>query len=258
MERTGGDPDGRSRAVSSRQRDVHPRLGAIVEAHLARPWRAPLHRPSLAAFAALRRELDGASVKLVLDSGCGNGESTRQIAEVFPDCLVIGVDRSIERLRRGGIDRFPYREGNAVWLRAELATFWRLAVAAGWRLQRHYLLYPNPWPKPAQLRRRWHAHPVFPDLLRLGGRLELRCNWEVYAREFACAANRVLGTQAQPVALNESAELDELAAAGARVISSPFERKYRASGHRLYSLEVSCGAGSSATDSCGAGSCGAV
>lgn len=236
-QRPGGDPGGRSRCVSSRQRDLHPRLGAVLEAHLARPWRAPLHRPTVAAFADLLHELDGTAGGLVLDSGCGGGESTRRIARLFPDCQVIGVDKSVERLRRGGIARFPHREGNAVWLRAELATLWRLALAAGWRLQRHYLLYPNPWPKPAQLRRRWHAHPVFPDLLRLGGRLELRCNWEVYAREFAFAANRVLGTQAQPVALGGSA------AAGEPAISSPFERKYRASGHRLYSLEVSCGAG---------------
>jgi tRNA G46 methylase TrmB len=185
----------------------------------------------VAAFAALQSELDGAVTGLVLDSGCGTGASTRQIARAFPDCMVIGVDKSVERLRRGGIDRFPQREGNAVWLRADLATFWRLAVAAGWRLRRHYLLYPNPWPKPAQLRRRWHAHPAFPELLRLGGELELRCNWEVYAQEFALAANRVLGAQAQPTPLEPS------------TISSPFERKYRASGHRLYSVVVSCGAG---------------
>ena len=233
----GDDRGGRSPAVSSRQRGMHPRLGALVDVHLARPWRAPLHRPSVAAFAALQRELDGAvAAGLVLDSGCGTGESTRQIAQAFPDCLVIGVDKSIERLRRGGIDRFPHREGNAVWLRADLATLWRLVSAAGWRLRRHYLLYPNPWPKPAQLRRRWHAHPVFPQLLRLGGRLELRCNWEVYALEFAFAANRVLGTQAQPLPL-------ETSPISTPPISTPFERKYRASGHRLYSLEVSCGAG---------------
>jgi tRNA G46 methylase TrmB len=216
--------------VTSRQRAIHPRLGAVVDAHLARPWRAPLHEPTVNAFDALRTALDGAVTGLVLDSGCGTGDSTRQIAR-GAGRLVIGVDQSAARLRRGGMNRFPHREGNAIWLRAELATFWRLAVGAGWRLRRHYLLYPNPWPKPAQLRRRWHAHPVFPDLLRLGGRLEMRCNWEVYALEFASTVNRVLGTDVLP------AQPGELA------ISSPFERKYRASGHPLYSVAVSCGAG---------------
>jgi len=118
-----------------------------------------------------------------------------------------------------------------IWLRAELATFWRLAVQAGWRLHRHFLLYPNPWPKPGHLRRRWHAHPVFPDLLQLGGRLELRSNWAVYAEEFAVAVNHALGTRVQPMRLAGSDDL------------SPFERKYRASGHALYSVALSLDAG---------------
>jgi tRNA G46 methylase TrmB len=223
-----GNLGGVSRRVTSRQQGVHPRLGAVLEAHLEQTWRAPLHRTSVAAFEALQADLGGAVTGLVLDSGCGTGDSTRQIARALPDCLVIGVDRSAARLQRGGIGRSPQREGNAVWLRADLATFWRLAAGAGWRLQHHYLLYPNPWPKPAQLRRRWHAHPVFPDLLRLGGRLEMRCNWAVYALEFAAAVNRTLGTDVRPTAMGESP------------ISSAFERKYRASGHPLYSVTVSC------------------
>jgi tRNA (guanine-N7-)-methyltransferase len=226
-----GTPGGVSRRVTSRQQGVHPRLGAVVDTYLAQTWRAPLHRPSVIAFEAVQAELSGAVTGLVLDSGCGTGDSTRQIARALPDCLVIGVDRSAARLRRGGIGRSPQREGNALWLRADLATFWRLAAGAGWRLQHHYLLYPNPWPKPAQLRRRWHAHPVFPDLLRLGGRLEMRCNWAIYALEFAAAVNRTLGTDVRPTEVGESP------------ISSPFERKYRASGHPLYSVAVSGAAG---------------
>ena len=224
-----------SRQVVSSQPEIHPRLESILEAHLAREWRAPLHKPSTIAFQALERMIpdagSAAAAALVLDSGCGTGESTKLIARAFPDCLVIGVDKSNARLARTGAPSFPYREGNVIWLRAELATFWRLAYRAGWRLQHHFLLYPNPWPKPGQLRRRWHAHPVFPDVLRLGGRLELRCNWSVYAQEFAAATNQLLGTNAMPRALAESA------------ITSPFERKYRASGHPLYSVSVSCEAG---------------
>ena len=220
-----------SRPVSSLQHDVHPRLAAVLDTHLSHAWRAPLHAPSVAAFETLAAEVGNETRRLVLDSGCGTGESTRLIAQAWPDCLVIGVDKSQVRLARSGATRFPHREKNAVWVRAELPTFWRLALAVGWRLQRHYLLYPNPWPKPAQLRRRWHAHPVFPQLLALGGVLEMRCNWEVYALEFAAAANRVLGVETSPQLLGETD------------ITSPFELKYRASGHPLYSVSVSCEAG---------------
>ena len=217
-----------SRTVTSSQRGVHPRLAAVVDAHRQHAWRAPLHRPTVAAFNALRVIVDRDERPLVLDSGCGTGESTQLIARALPKTLVIGVDKSRARLLRTGAGRFPHREGNVVWLRADLATFWRLALQAGWRLHRHYLLYPNPWPKPSQLQRRWHAHPVFPAMLQLGGRLEMRCNWQPYAQEFAVAVSRVLGIETQPLPLGESP------------VTSPFERKYRASGHQLYSLSVSC------------------
>lgn len=220
-----------SRPVASSQSGPHPRLVRVLESHLRRRSEAPLHPPSVAAFQTLEKELAEDAAPRVLDSGCGTGESTREIARAWPECVVIGIDKSAERLRRGGFASFPHREGNAIWVRAELATFWRLAAAAGWRLRRHYLLYPNPWPKPGHLQRRWHAHPVFPDLLALGGELEMRSNWQVYAEEFALAANRALGMNVRPRPVADPA------------VSSPFERKYRASGHRLYSVALSCDAG---------------
>ena len=220
-----------SRRVKSSQKDVHPQLLSVAELHLAKPWLQPLHEPSVRAFEALADILGESPSNLVLDSGCGTGESTRAIARAMPECLVLGVDKSAARLTRTGGREFPYREDNAVWLRSDLPTFWRLALEAGWRLRAHYLLYPNPWPKSRHLKRRWHGHPVFADMLRLGGRLEMRCNWEIYAREFARAAGHVLGRRIRHDRLTESP------------VSSPFERKYRAAGHRLYSVVCSAEAG---------------
>jgi len=217
-----------SRQVRSSQKTVHARLEKLLESHLASEWRQPLHQPSVQAFEALEPLLAGSSGRLVLDSGCGTGESTRLLARLMPECLVVGVDKSVSRLGKTGAESLPHRENNAIWLRADLTTFWRLALGAGWRLHRHYLLYPNPWPKPGDIQRRWHAHPVFPAMLQLGGRLEMRCNWEIYALEFALAVNRALGTHLEPARLTESPPI------------SPFERKYRNSGHPLYSVSVSC------------------
>jgi tRNA (guanine-N7-)-methyltransferase len=209
------------RPVTSAQQMPHPRVGDIVHRHLATMWREPTATHASAAFAALRAHLANAGA-LVLDSGCGTGESTDVLARRHPEALVVGIDKSALRLRaRIGSDAIA-RVDNAIWLRADAAALWRLLAESGVQLAAHYLLYPNPWPKAAQLRRRWHAHPAFPHLLTLGGALELRCNWRVYADEFALALH----------AAGEHAEIDALPDDGA--VLSPFERKYRAAGHALW------------------------
>jgi tRNA (guanine-N7-)-methyltransferase len=214
-----------SAPVHSTQTAPHPRLAEFVQRHLQTEWRQVPRQPTVAAFEAVNREVSDTGQKLVLDSGCGNGESTRLIGRRYPDCLVIGIDKSAARLKRVSTGTFPHREANVIWLRAELAGFWQLAVQAGWQLHRHFLLYPNPWPKPGQLMRRWHAHPVFPTMLRLGGRLEMRCNWEIYAMEFAAAIRMASGVEAAV----EPVDSD---------VTTPFERKYRNSGHPLYMVRV--------------------
>jgi len=93
---------------------------------------------------------------------------------------------------------------------------------AGWRLHQHWLLYPNPWPKKMHLQRRWHAHPSFPDILALGGELELRTNWALYAMEFA-EALREAGYETTVRTFEPDG-------------STPFERKYASAGQVLYQV----------------------
>ena len=218
---------GNSRPVFSSQTGVHQRLDTVLQRHRERLWQAPLHGPSEQAFAQLEqwRSQQGCTQPLVLDSGCGTGLSTQRLAARHPDALIIGIDQSAARLRRVGAHEQPRASGRVLWVRAELATIWRLARAADWPLQHHYLLYPNPWPKPAHLQRRWHAHPVFGTLLALGGRLELRSNWQIYVLEFARALER-LGQAPEP--------MQTYLPAGQPL--TPFEEKYAASGHDLWRL----------------------
>ena len=159
---------------------------------------------------------------LILDAGCGVGLSTRRLAERFADQAVIGIDRSADRLSR---DHGPLPD-NALLVRADLVDFWRLALAADWRPVRHYLLYPNPYPKAAHLKMRWHGHAVFPVILALGGRLELRSNWKLYVEEFALALELAVGVSA---AVEPHAPVECL---------TPFEQKYHASGQPLWRLVV--------------------
>ena len=111
-------------------------------------------------------------------------------------------------------------------VRAELTTFWRLMLADGLRPEQHFLLYPNPYPKPGHLSRRWHGHPVFPHLLQLGGDIELRCNWKTYALEFAEAVRLACGTQIDVIRYEAESGI------------SLFEQKYLQRGQQLYSVKV--------------------
>ncbi|MGD9021573.1 MAG: hypothetical protein PVF46_07215 [Lysobacterales bacterium] len=218
---------GRLGLVGSAQDGVHAQVERQVRRHLAARWSQPLHRPTVEVFERLR----GSGVlqtnrPVILDSGCGTGAGTRILAGMHPQHLVIGVDRSLARLGKSGLRSDLLLVGNCVLVRGELASFWRLAHEAGLKLVRHLLLYPNPWPKPRHLARRWHAHPVFPWLLALGGEIELRCNWEVYALEFAEAVCIATGAE---VSVNQIEPEQGI---------TPFETKYLERGHDLYSVIV--------------------
>ncbi len=214
---------GNSRTVESPQHGCHP---ALARLDLPAPgrYRCPPDPAGEALFAradAARAGFDG----LILDHACGNGESTRWLARARPAALVVGVERSPRRLAAVDPDNTGWaRHGNAVFLRTDCVGFWQLARRAGWRADAQFFLYPTPWPKPRHLRRRWHAHPAFGEVLAMGGRLELRTNWPVYAQEFAAVLNA--GVTAQ-----RPAQVEPYRPA---MTITAFERKYHDSGQTLY------------------------
>jgi tRNA G46 methylase TrmB len=212
---------GNSRTVESRQSGPHEDLLEVVARHANSRFARPIADYNREAFNAAAGRVEHDARPLILDSGCGTGDSSRILARRHPDHLVIGIDRSAERLSR----RRSETPSNCLLVRADLIDFWRLALDAGWRPERHYLLYPNPEPKPRHLKRRFHAHPVFPSLVALGGRLEARSNWRVYLEELALA----LEYHGRPARLTPLAS-EPL---------SLFERKYAASGQPLWRLTSS-------------------
>ncbi len=212
---------GNSRPVCSTQSGVHPRLPAVLHRHLTSPDRTPVSGHNRRAFERLAERLAHHAGPLVLDSFCGTGLSTARLARRHPDHLVLGIDKSASRIaRHQGPDR-----DNCLILRAECEPLWTLLAAAGIRADYHYLLYPNPWPKPGHLQRRIHGHPAFAALLRLGGRVELRSNWQLYVEEFGVAMHLAGHPGLVSRLPGENGEAGDL---------SLFERKYRRSGHDLW------------------------
>ena len=213
-----------SRQIVSNQRQLNPKLPALVRRHLDTVHRKPAAAHNLAAFRLLMAELDSRPRPLVLDSFCGTGHSTACLAKRHPQHLVVGIDTSARRLAR-----HPHEPaGNYLLLQAECEDLWQLLAREGLRADFHYLLYPNPWPKAGHLQRRVHAHASFPWLLELGagaspGRLELRSNWQLYVEEFG-------------LAMHLAGHPGYIARVTARPALSLFERKYRDSGHALWAF----------------------
>ncbi len=211
-----------SRPVSSAQTAVHVRLAEVVATHAGTRFLKPVMPYNRDAFErSMAAWQQAGKPPLILDAGCGVGMSTRHLATQFPDHFVIGVDQSAHRLSRNTAWHAPL-PSNFQCMRADLVDYWRLMLEAGVHPERHYILYPNPWPKIGQLGRRWHGHPVFPAIVALGGILECRSNWRLYVEEFAAALAQLIGRQ---VPCEEYA---------AHIPVTPFEQKYMASGHALW------------------------
>lgn len=219
-----------SRVPDSAQAGIHEQLAALLDRHAGAPFRKPYADYNRAAFAASmeRRARRAPAAPLILDSCCGVGESSIALARAFPGHYVIGVDQSASRLARrieGKADAAQLPD-NLDLVRADLVDYWRLLRDAGLKLDRHYLLYPNPWPKIGHLSRRWHGHAVFPAMLDLGGVLECRSNWRIYVEELCFAIERLRGCPARCATWMPEVAL------------TPFERKYLVSGHALFRTVV--------------------
>ena len=213
--------------ISSSQKSIHPGLARMIDRHMSGPWLQPIHKATLDAWNRLKLESGfSADSRFILDSGCGTGASTQFLANLHPNLKVLGVDQSDSRLSKNGVHDGFLIDGNLILLRAELSSLWRLMLVGGYQPEYHYLLNPNPWPKPGHLKRRWHGHPVFPDMLALGGAVEMRCNWDIYASEFAYATSLLCGQEisVQPYVADTPMSL--------------FEEKYKQRGHALYSVAI--------------------
>ena len=218
-----------SHQPSSNQRHLHPKLAGTVRKHLETAPRKPVAPHNVAAFHILQEELARRPRPLVLDSFCGTGHSTAVLAQRHPRHLVVGIDKSSDRL-----SRHPDNPaGDYLLLQAECEDLWRLLAEAGITVDHHYLLYPNPWPKAKHLQRRIHGGAGFYWLLQLAGgsspgraspgRMQLRSNWQTYVEEFGVAMHLA----GHPGMVS-------------RVLPQPaltlFERKYRDSGHDLWAF----------------------
>lgn len=188
-----------SRRIDSNQEGKHPDLQELVTKLASSEWKGPMHPPTLGAFEKVQVLLEKWKTEetpWILDSGCGVGASTYQLSQQFPDHQILGVDRSEVRLSKTSGDHqdplFQLKDETDIsrihYLRAELSDFWRLILKHNLLPDRHFILYPNPYPKKIHLKKRFHGSISLQDILRISPKLELRSNWPIYLEEFCEAA----------------------------------------------------------------------
>lgn len=209
-----------SRAIHSNQTGVHPRLKYTVLKHRNTQYKKPFQAHNLQAFDTLRQAFEHSPYsQIILDSCCGTGLSTQQLALKHPNHWVVGLDRSKVRLSKQHIEQLP---SNCTYVQSNCEDIWRLCLEAKLPITHHYILYPNPYPKAEHLMRRWHGHPAFGLLPNLAGHTHLRSNWSLYLEEFALAWSLITGLSTPVTTLNVSTPL------------TLFERKYHLSGQALF------------------------
>ncbi len=212
-----------SRQVQSNQDSPHSELVSFWKKYKETSFCKPYAAHTRIAFESIREKICTIPRPIIIDSGCGVGDSSLWLAEKFPDHWIIGIDKSESRLKKNQClfkDRYP----NLFLVRAQLTDFWRLLRANNIHIDQHYLFYPNPWPKKKDVKKRFHGHPVISDLLHLSSFFLLRSNWHIYVLEFAQAVEYWLGIAPKIQKLNTIEPV------------TLFEKKYLSSGHPLYEL----------------------
>ena len=98
----------------------------MVQKHLSHTFEKPYSQHTLTVFNSLDEEVKSFSGEVILDACCGVGQSTRILAKRNPDALVIGVDKSANRIERNvdeHIDESLANLPNVRLVRADLNDF---------------------------------------------------------------------------------------------------------------------------------------
>ena len=163
---------------------------------------------------------------LIIDCFCGVGESTYKLAQKYPEYLVIGFDKSFNRLKR----KNSFKEksfNNLLLFQSDIFDFYQilkeLTEKVGLKVIKQYVLYPNPWPKKKNAKKRIYLNNVIPYLFYQACEIEIRSNWGRLLVEFSFSAEYY----------NFDYVFEKIVAKNPL---TPFEKKYYLSGQNLNRL----------------------
>lgn len=223
--------ESRAREITTNQLGMHEDLTDIVNKYRGSEFKKPIAEHTQQAFDAALDWLGEWQGEVIIDACCGVGESSIVLAQRNPNAKVIGIDKSVARLDKHAHYKQlseQHSNDNVRVFQGDLNDFWRLIAdylgEAKWHISKQCLFYPNPYPKKAQVQKRWHASPAFIALLACSKNIEVRSNWLIYLQEFQFALT-LHGVQSHIVEVS-----------GEPI--TPFERKYTESGQTCWQLQT--------------------
>ncbi|WP_412971895.1 tRNA (guanine(46)-N(7))-methyltransferase TrmB [Glaciecola sp. MF2-115] len=219
------------REITTNQTGIHEDLVDIVNKYKHSQFKKPIAQHTQESFDAAVEWLGNWQGDVIIDACCGVGESSLVLSQRYPNAKIIGVDKSVARLDKHSHYKQQAKQSvddNVRVFQADLNDFWRLMAeqvkVAKWNISKQCVFYPNPYPKKAQVQKRWHASPSFIALLACSKNIEVRSNWLVYLQEFQ-------------LALELQGVKSEIAEVSGEPIT-PFERKYTESGQTCWELQT--------------------
>ena len=156
-----------------------------------------------------------------IEIGCGVGLHPITYASNHPNRSVIAIEHTREKYEKFTRRIKSHQKLNNLIPVHANAISWISHMVPEGTVSRYFLLYPNPYPKPRDLGKRWYAMPFMQQLiksLKQGGTINLATNCLFYAEEAKSHFNSCWGLK-----LSSSRELDISNLAEAR---THFEYKY--------------------------------
>ncbi len=216
-----------SRFIQSDQNEIHPSLFSNLERVVSSDFKKPVPNEVTIFLQEIELKIQKLKLKgLILDACCGVGLSAYKLAEKYDDYLVLGIDKSTDRIERKNFFK-KSMPSNCVLARFSIIDIWiSLSKKNTINVYKQYLLYPNPYPKKKHLKLRWYGMPAIKFLFESSTRLEVRSNWKQYLQDFILVAEKFLFEgEIRKLNINDSQDCLTL-----------FEKKYFESGHELYTL----------------------
>lgn len=218
-----------SKSVYSDQVGIHEDLSKLVKKFQRLAYLKPVSESVLLeGIETIRWIQDAGNPGVILDMGCGTGESTNYLAKKYPENLIIGIDKSKDRIFRKNTFK-KEMPSNMRLILGNIVDWWLFFEKNQDQLNilKQYILYPNPYPKQKHLKLRWHAQPIFKSIANLKSEIEVRSNWRLYVQEFRFAL--------QQYSNNSLADIESI---NPENYISPFEKKYYLSRQEIFRFKT--------------------